>query len=318
MNLGAFRTYPKVPPPTSSFPSLSPLTSLHQGYKPPFPHHTRATSHRMRALPSTSPFLSTRSRTLESTANSALLPFIHSFAHSFIHSFIRSFLHSTIHSLIYFSVFHHPSFFPPTSSSIRPPTSSSTSSSILPPPHPSIHPLPPPPIHPPPGTTHWTCPTSSHRWTGSCWSCCGTNTGSTPSPPPTSSPYTFFSLSFPSISLSIFFLSFLIYLFLFSSFLSFPSTSFFLPFPSFHLSPLLLFETTTSSNHFFQNAEYTTAQILDLSGKLEQAETSISRGSYLMPHDLSTAEKSEDKLTKATKDGSVFIEKVYCFVILDL
>ena len=241
--------------------------------------------------------------------HSLIPPFIHSFAHSSIQPSIRSFifLFFTIH------LFSHPPPLP----SIHPP--------LHPPPHPSFHLF----IHP---STHLFLHPSIHHQVLLIGRVllqviAGQEVvgvvveqilGQHPLllQPPHRTPFFLFFLSI-YFSFHVF-LSFLIYLFLFSSFLSFPSTSFFPPFPSFHLSPLFLFETTTSSNHFFQNAEYTTAQILDLSGKLEQAETSISRGSYLMPHDLSTAEKSEDKLTKATKDGSVFIEKVYCFVILDL
>lgn len=48
----------------------------------------------------------------------------------------------------------------------------------------------------------------------------------------------------------------------------------------------------------FQNADFMTTQIFDLADKLEQAEGQLGRGSP-------TTDKGEDKLTKATKDGSV-------------
>lgn len=47
------------------------------------------------------------------------------------------------------------------------------------------------------------------------------------------------------------------------------------------------------------NAEYTTGQIDDLSEKLEQSESSLSRG-YFLASD--SDKRTEDKLTKATRD----------------
>jgi COP9 signalosome complex subunit 5 len=51
---------------------------------------------------------------------------------------------------------------------------------------------------------------------------------------------------------------------------------------------------------FIQNADYMTAQIFDLTDKLEQSENHLGRGSFVSSIDGS--EKTEDKLTKATKD----------------
>ena len=52
----------------------------------------------------------------------------------------------------------------------------------------------------------------------------------------------------------------------------------------------------------YQNTDYTTGQISDLSDKLEHAETQLGRGTvvYTMdPHE----KRTEDKLSKATKDS---------------
>ena len=51
-----------------------------------------------------------------------------------------------------------------------------------------------------------------------------------------------------------------------------------------------------------QNADYTTGQIFDLADKLEQSETQLGRGGFMLGID-SQEKKSEDKLAKATKDG---------------
>jgi len=55
---------------------------------------------------------------------------------------------------------------------------------------------------------------------------------------------------------------------------------------------------------FLQNADYMTAQIFDLTDKLEQSENHLGRGSFVSSID--GTEKTEDKLTKATKDRLVF------------
>lgn len=50
-----------------------------------------------------------------------------------------------------------------------------------------------------------------------------------------------------------------------------------------------------------QNADYTTGMIFDLSEKLEQSESQLGRGGLIGTD--SQDRKTEDKLTKATKDG---------------
>jgi len=50
----------------------------------------------------------------------------------------------------------------------------------------------------------------------------------------------------------------------------------------------------------FQNADYMTAQVFDLTDKLEQSEAYLGRSGFVMGVDA--AEASEDRLTKATKD----------------
>jgi COP9 signalosome complex subunit 5 len=59
---------------------------------------------------------------------------------------------------------------------------------------------------------------------------------------------------------------------------------------------------TLSSSSLLTNAEYTTGQIFDLSDKLEQSETSLGRTGMMLSLDPGE-KKSEDKLTKATKDS---------------
>lgn len=59
---------------------------------------------------------------------------------------------------------------------------------------------------------------------------------------------------------------------------------------------------TLSSSTLLTNAEYTTRQISDLAEKLEQSEHQVGRGVFMMGYD-SHDKKSEDKLTKATRDG---------------
>ncbi len=55
---------------------------------------------------------------------------------------------------------------------------------------------------------------------------------------------------------------------------------------------------TLGSSGLLSNAEYTTGQIDDLSEKLEQSESSLSRGYFIESND----KRTEDKLTKATRD----------------
>uniref|UniRef100_A0A4D5R9Q2 COP9 signalosome complex subunit 5 n=1 Tax=Scolopendra viridis TaxID=118503 RepID=A0A4D5R9Q2_SCOVI len=59
---------------------------------------------------------------------------------------------------------------------------------------------------------------------------------------------------------------------------------------------------TLSSSSLLTNADYTTGQIFDLSDKLEQSESQMGRGGFMLgidPHE----KKTEDKLAKATKDS---------------
>jgi COP9 signalosome complex subunit 5 len=59
---------------------------------------------------------------------------------------------------------------------------------------------------------------------------------------------------------------------------------------------------TLSSSSLLTNADYTTGQIFDLSDKLEQSESQLGRGGFMLgidPHE----KKTEDKLAKATKDS---------------
>ena len=53
---------------------------------------------------------------------------------------------------------------------------------------------------------------------------------------------------------------------------------------------------------FLQNADYTTGQIFDLADKLEQSETQLGRGGFMLGMETQD-KKTEDKLAKATKDG---------------
>jgi len=53
-----------------------------------------------------------------------------------------------------------------------------------------------------------------------------------------------------------------------------------------------------------QNADYMTAQVFDLTDKLEQSEAHLGRSGFVMGMDA--AESSEDRLTKATKDRCVY------------
>lgn len=55
-----------------------------------------------------------------------------------------------------------------------------------------------------------------------------------------------------------------------------------------------------------QNADYVTGQVNDIADKLEQSESHLGRGTFMIGSDLQD-KKSEDKLAKATKDGWVDI-----------
>jgi COP9 signalosome complex subunit 5 len=57
---------------------------------------------------------------------------------------------------------------------------------------------------------------------------------------------------------------------------------------------------TLSSSNLITNADYLTSQINDLSNKLEQADTFLSR-TFIEPADPN---KTENKLVKATKDSN--------------
>jgi len=60
---------------------------------------------------------------------------------------------------------------------------------------------------------------------------------------------------------------------------------------------------TLSSSSLLTNGEYTTGQISDLSDKLEQSESSVGRGGFLLGGVAEPPDRrGEDKLTKATKD----------------
>lgn len=58
---------------------------------------------------------------------------------------------------------------------------------------------------------------------------------------------------------------------------------------------------TLSSSSLLTNADYTTAQIFDLTDKLEQSEAYLGRSTLMMGMD--SHEKVEDRLTKATRDS---------------
>ena len=60
--------------------------------------------------------------------------------------------------------------------------------------------------------------------------------------------------------------------------------------------------STLSSSSLLTNAEYMTGQVVDLSNKLEQAETQLNRTGAVYVVDTSDR-KAEDKLTKASKDS---------------
>lgn len=60
---------------------------------------------------------------------------------------------------------------------------------------------------------------------------------------------------------------------------------------------------TLSSSSLLTNADYTTGQIFDLSEKLEQSETAIGRGGFIVGAADPIEKRTEDKLLKATKDS---------------
>jgi len=60
-----------------------------------------------------------------------------------------------------------------------------------------------------------------------------------------------------------------------------------------------------------QNADYTTAQIFDLTDKLEQSEAYLGRSTLMMGMD--SHEKVEDRLTKATRDRLAYIRRAKRF-----
>ncbi|KAG4075857.1 hypothetical protein HA402_003683 [Bradysia odoriphaga] len=61
---------------------------------------------------------------------------------------------------------------------------------------------------------------------------------------------------------------------------------------------------TLGSSGLLSNTEYTTGQIFDLSEKLEQSEASLSRGPFLVTALDPNEKRTEDRLTKATRDCS--------------
>lgn len=65
---------------------------------------------------------------------------------------------------------------------------------------------------------------------------------------------------------------------------------------------------TLSSSSLITNADYLTGQINDLSDKLEQADTSLSR-TFFEPVDRT---KAENKLVKATKDSNKATIEILC------
>ncbi|XP_031632896.1 COP9 signalosome complex subunit 5 [Contarinia nasturtii] len=61
---------------------------------------------------------------------------------------------------------------------------------------------------------------------------------------------------------------------------------------------------TLGSSGLLSNTEYTTGQIFDLSEKLEQSEASLGRGPFVVSSGDPNEKRTEDKLTKATRDCS--------------
>ena len=66
--------------------------------------------------------------------------------------------------------------------------------------------------------------------------------------------------------------------------------------------------------HACQNADYMTAQVFDLTDKLEQSEAHLGRSGFVMGVDA--AEASEDRLTKATKDRYVTLTTTVLLIVL--
>jgi COP9 signalosome complex subunit 5 len=58
---------------------------------------------------------------------------------------------------------------------------------------------------------------------------------------------------------------------------------------------------TLSSSSLLTNADYMTAQVFDLTDKLEQSEAHLGRSGFVMG--LDSTEVTEDRLTKATRDS---------------
>ena len=63
-----------------------------------------------------------------------------------------------------------------------------------------------------------------------------------------------------------------------------------------------------------QNADYMTAQVFDLTDKLEQSEAHLGRSGFVMGMDA--AESSEDRLTKATKDRYILLVIIVTTAVL--
>lgn len=61
---------------------------------------------------------------------------------------------------------------------------------------------------------------------------------------------------------------------------------------------------TLGSSGLLTNTDYTTGQIFDLSEKLEQSESSLGRGPFVVSGGDMNEKRTEDKLTKATRDCS--------------
>lgn len=61
---------------------------------------------------------------------------------------------------------------------------------------------------------------------------------------------------------------------------------------------------TLGSSGLLSNADYTTGQILDLSEKLELSEASLGRGPFVVSGTDPNEKRTEDKLSKATRDCS--------------
>lgn len=64
-----------------------------------------------------------------------------------------------------------------------------------------------------------------------------------------------------------------------------------------------------------QNADYMTAQVFDLTDKLEQSEAHLGRSGFVMGVDATEA--SEDRLTKAMKDRYVVLSDAVTAIPVD-